>query len=73
MNVGQILKWVAGGVIAYIIVKFISNAIDQAEYRPDDSGITSPSWAAPIFYGTPVTGWYAPWQRPGHRRYGRNN
>ena len=67
----KILKWVAGAVVAYLAYKFIANAIDQATYQPSDSGIVSPSWAPPIFYGTPVTGWYAPWQRPWHRRYGR--
>jgi hypothetical protein len=71
VNTKFLLKWGAILLVVYFAWQWLSNAIAAAEYTPGDNGLYSPSFAAPIWYGGPVTGWYAPWQRPWRPKRGR--
>lgn len=63
MNGKAILKWGLIALAVYIAWNWLSGVIADAQYNPGDSGLFSPTWAAPLVYQGPVTGWYAPWQR----------
>jgi len=70
MDWKTLVKW--GLILAAIYFgwRLLNNAIAAAEYTPGDNGLTNPTWAAPIWYGGPVTGWYTPWQRSRRPRPG---
>lgn len=69
MDWKTIIKWGVIVVAIYFGWQLLSNAIAAATYNPGDNGLVSPTWAPPLWYGGPVTGWYTPNQQ--RRRYGK--